>query len=74
MGHPLACENEAPYPEKLVEPFIKALCPEGGIVFDPFGGSGTTAAVAKRLGRNAITADVEFDQCELATRRLGDAA
>ena len=70
MGHPLACENESPYPEKLVEPFIKALCPEGGTVFDPFGGSGTTAAVARRLGRNCVTADIRMSQCELTRRRL----
>lgn len=43
MGSPLAHENEAPYPEGLVEPFILALTDEGDTVCDPFGGSGTTA-------------------------------
>jgi DNA modification methylase len=70
MGHPLACENEAPYPEALVEPFIKALCPPGGTVLDPFCGSGTTLAVAGRLGRDAIGVDVRESQIELSKRRL----
>ncbi|MCG8406701.1 MAG: site-specific DNA-methyltransferase [Phycisphaerales bacterium] len=70
LGHPLAHENEAPFPEKLIEPFVKALCPVGGIVLDPFGGSGTTAAVATRLGRKALSFDLRMDQCELARRRI----
>ena len=44
----------APFPEKLVEPCVLAGCPEGGIVLDPFSGSGTTARVAKRLNRSYI--------------------
>ena len=72
MGHKLAHENEAPYPEKLVEPFVLTCCPRGGIVFDPFCGSGTTAAVAKRLGRQYITIDIRESQIDLARRRLAD--
>lgn len=72
MGHPLAHKNEAPYPESLVEPFVKTCCPEGGIVFDPFCGSGTTAAVAMKLGRHYVATDVRASQIELATRRLKD--
>jgi len=44
----------ATFPEDLVEPMIKAGCPVGGVVLDCFIGSGTTAVVAKRLGRNYI--------------------
>lgn len=72
MGSPLACENEAPFPEKLVEPFIKALCPPGGTVYDPFCGSGTTMAVAERHGRRGIGSDLRMSQCELTRRRLVD--
>jgi site-specific DNA-methyltransferase (adenine-specific) len=48
MGSRLAHENEAPFPESLVEPFVRCFCPPGGIVCDPFAGSGTTLAVAVR--------------------------
>ena len=42
MGHPLAHKNEAPYPLSLAERFIKSFCTPGGVVCDPFSGSGTT--------------------------------
>lgn len=70
MGSKFAHENEAAYPEKLVEPIIRAWCPPGGTVFDPFGGSGTTAAVAGKLGRHSVSMDIRADQCELAKRRI----
>ena len=54
MGHPLAHENEAPFPVKLPEWFIRSWCPPAGTVLDPFGGSGTTAHAARNLGRSAI--------------------
>src|SRR5438105_3499706 len=44
----------AVYPPEIVETPIKAGCPKGGIVLDPFIGSGTTALVAKQLGRKFI--------------------
>lgn len=44
----------ATYPTRLVETPIRAGCPPGGVVLDPFIGTGTTAVVAKRLGRNFI--------------------
>ncbi len=72
MGHKLAHKTEAPYPEKLIEPFVQACCPRGGIVFDPFCGSGTSAAVAKRFGRGYITIDNRQSQIDLATRRIVD--
>jgi hypothetical protein len=64
LGSKLAHENEAPFPEKLVDPFIRCFCPPGGMVLDPFAGSGTTAAVAKRLGRSSISIDIR--DCEAA--------
>lgn len=64
--------NEAPFPEQLAEFFLRSFCPPGGTVLDPFCGSGTTAAVAKRLGRNSISFDVRESQCELAERRLAE--
>lgn len=70
MGSPIAHENEAPFPELIPEFFIRSLCPPGGTVLDRFGGSGTTAAVAKAHGRNSITSDLRPSQCELQRRRL----
>lgn len=43
--------HTAPMPEGLAEFFVKAMTPVGGVVIDPFAGSGTTAVVARRLGR-----------------------
>lgn len=71
LGSPLAHENEAPFPEKLVEPFILALTNAGDTVLDCFCGSGTTIAVAQRLGRRSIGIDIRASQVELTARRLG---
>lgn len=70
MGHSLAHENEAPFPETLVDPFVKCFCPPGGLVLDPFCGSGTTLAVAERLGRNWVGIDVRESQVNLSGRRI----
>lgn len=60
-------------PPDLVEPCIKAGCPEGGTVLDPFAGSGTTLAVAAELGRNAIGCELNPSYVELAQQRIKDA-
>lgn len=70
MGSKLCHENEAPFPEKLAEFFIRSFCPPGGIVLDPFSGSGTTVCVAVHHGRNAIGFDVRQSQVDLGYRRL----
>jgi DNA modification methylase len=57
---PYSGAHFATYPPALIEPCIKAGCPEGGIVLDPFSGSGTTAMVARRLGRRAVGLDLNF--------------
>lgn len=48
----------ATMPPKLAERCILAGCPLGGIVFDPFAGSGTTVAVAVKLGRHGVGLDL----------------
>ena len=60
----------AMYPERLIEPCVLAGSPVGGIVLDPFFGSGTTGAVAKRLGRQYIGIDLNPEYCELARKRI----
>ena len=42
------------------------------VVLDPFGGTGTTALVAKALGRTGITVDMSADYCRLASWRTND--
>lgn len=60
-------------PEMLLERIIKASSNRGDTVLDLFGGSGTTAAVAKRLGRRFITCDISKDAINvIKTRLLGN--
>lgn len=69
-GDEFCSQNEAPFPEALPEFFIRSFCRPGGTVLDPFVGSGTTLAVAKRLGRNGIGIDLRQSQIDLTSRRL----
>jgi site-specific DNA-methyltransferase (adenine-specific) len=62
----------AVFPEPLVETCLLAGCPPGGIVLDPFLGSGTTAVVAQRLERNFIGIDCVREYCQMARKRLQD--
>lgn len=71
LGHPAAHENEAPYPVDVPEFFVKSLCPPGGIVLDPFSGSGTTCEASLKHGRRAIGLDLRASQCRVAARRIG---
>lgn len=70
MGDSAAHENEAPFPERIPEFWIRSFCPPGGLVADPFLGSGTTAAVAKKFGRLGIGCDLRMNQCAIARERL----
>jgi len=60
----------AVFPEKLIEPCIKAGCPEGGIVLDPFVGSGTTAVVARKNGCRFVGCELNEKYFELIAKRL----
>jgi DNA modification methylase len=60
----------ATFPKKLIRPCIHAGCPKGGVVLDPFGGSGTTAEVANELQRDAILCELSPEYCELIEKRL----
>jgi hypothetical protein len=70
MGDDLCHENEAPFPEALAEFFIRSYCPPGGIVCDPFSGSGTTARVALQWGRRFRGCDVRASQVQLTRTRV----
>ncbi len=60
----------ATFPPKLIEPCVLAGCPEGGIILDPFGGSGTTGMVAKENYRNYILIDLKKEYTEMADNRI----
>jgi DNA modification methylase len=64
----------ATMPPDLAELCIKAGCPKDGVVLDPFGGVGTTALVADRLGRDAISIDLNAGFAEMMQRRIRDDA
>jgi len=64
---PYSGAHFATMPEKLVEPCILAGCPLGGLVLDPFIGSGTVGAVAERLGRRWVGTDLSYQ--DLARER-----
>ena len=57
-------------PEKLLERIIKACSKPGDLVFDCFMGSGTTQAVAMRLGRRFIGADINLGSIQITSKRL----
>jgi DNA modification methylase len=66
--------HSASFPTALAERCIKAGCPEGGTVLDPFGGAGTTGLVADRLGRHATLIELNPQYRELAISRVSDDA
>jgi DNA modification methylase len=68
--HKGAGGHTAAMPEGLVEFFVTACSPAGGVVLDPFAGSGTTAVVARRLGRQAGGLDIHQSYVEAARERL----
>ncbi|MCA1626225.1 MAG: site-specific DNA-methyltransferase [Acidobacteria bacterium] len=63
-------QHFAVYPPKLIETPIKAGCPAGGIVLDPFTGSGTTAIVAKESGRKFIGIELNPKYVKIAKNRI----
>lgn len=71
---PFAEAHFATMPPELAATCIKAGCPPGGTVLDPFGGAGTTGLVADGLQREALLVELNPDYIEIARRRIaGDA-
>lgn len=60
----------ATYPQALVEPCILASTRPGDLVLDPFGGAGTTAVVAERLGRRWVACELNPDYADMFDRRV----
>jgi DNA modification methylase len=63
-GHP------APFPEELIERLVKFYSYRGNLVLDMFGGTGTVAAVARRLGRHYLHIDSSHEYCRIAAERV----
>jgi DNA modification methylase len=62
----------ATFPEKLIEPMVKAGCPKGGTVLDPFFGSGTVGVVAKKLNRKYIGIELNPEYIKIAKKRINE--
>lgn len=67
---PFSGAHFATFPTKLIEPMILAGCPVGGVVYDPFMGSGTTALVARKHGRDYIGSELNPEYAKIARERL----
>lgn len=63
-------EHPTQKPEKLIAKLILASCPKGGVVLDPFVGSGTTSVVARKLERHYIGIELDEHYCMVAEKRL----
>ena len=70
--HPYAGAHFATFPPELIRPCIRAGCPEGGTVLDPFFGSGTTGLVCDQEGRDWIGIELNPEYASLARRRLNE--
>ena len=63
-------EHPTQKPLSITRKLIKIHCREGGIILDPFAGSGTTLVAAKELGRRAIGIEINKDYCDIAIKRI----
>ena len=63
-------DHPAQKPEKLMAKLILASCPPGGVVFEPFAGSGSACVTAKKLGRHYVGVEIDRDYCLVAAKRL----
>ena len=63
-------KHPAPFPEQLAHDHILSWSSQGDIVYDPFVGSGTTAYVAKKLGRKYIGSEISLEYCKMIEERL----
>ena len=61
--------HEAEFPEELASRVIRLFSPSKGVVLDPFVGSGTTTAVARRLGRRWLGIELDEHYAEIARKR-----
>lgn len=68
--HPERADHPTQKPLEIIERMVKASCPAGGIVLDPFMGSGTTAIAARQAGRHFTGFELNPDYCDIIRARL----
>lgn len=71
-GSRLKHRHPATFPDRLPYDFIGCFCAPGGVVLDPFMGSGTTLVAARNLGRRYIGVDIAEEYCDIARQRMQD--
>ena len=67
-------EHATQKPVELIEEVVKVVAPIGGVVIDPFTGSGTTGVACARLGRSFVGVEMMPEFCDIARRRIAEAA
>lgn len=66
----IAFKHPAIFPEKLAGDHIYSWSNEGDLIYDPFGGSGTTAKMAHKLKRNWILSEISSEYVQIAEKRI----
>jgi len=67
---PSSEKHYASYNDSLIAKPILAGCPKGGVIYDPFMGTGSTAEAAIRAGRNYIGSEMSAEYCDIAEKRI----
>lgn len=67
-------EHPCPKPDPLMRWWVRRVSLEGMTILDPFCGSGTTGVACMQTGRNFIGIEIDAGYCEIARRRIADAA
>ncbi len=70
--NPQTRQHPTQKPVELLQTLLRVVCPEGGTVFDPFGGAGSTAVAAEGIGRSALIVERSPEHCATARARLGN--
>ncbi len=71
-GSPFTGSHCATFPPELIEPIILTSSPKDGVVFDPFGGSGTVGLVCRQHERRFLLCDISSENVELAKQRISE--
>ena len=69
----IAYNHPAIFPEQLAQDHIISWSNPNDLIYDPFTGSGTTAKMAVKLGRNWLGSEISSEYCEIANKRVSDA-